>query len=61
MILPDENSSKLKSLKITIRNPKIIGEKTKKCYQLGSLVNKIVKKTDLLKRQLDFILSDTLE
>tara|TARA_B100000524_G_C23608351_1_gene355250 strand:- start:534 stop:662 length:129 start_codon:yes stop_codon:yes gene_type:complete len=29
VILPDENSSKLKSLKITIRNPKIIGEKTK--------------------------------
>ena len=39
----------------------LIGEKTKKCYQLGSLVNIIVKKTDLLKRQLDFILSETLE
>ena len=38
----------------------LIGEKTKKCYQLGSLVNIIVKKTDLIKRQLNFILSETL-
>jgi ribonuclease R len=39
----------------------LIGQKTKKYYQLGSLVNIIVKKTDLLKKQLDFILSETLE
>jgi len=39
----------------------LIGEKTQKSYQLGSLVKIIVKNTDLQKRQLDFILSETIE
>ncbi len=36
----------------------LVGEKHKKVYQLGGTVSVAVKKADLLKRQLDFILVD---
>ena len=39
----------------------LIGERSKKSYQLGRHVEIVVKKADLLKRQLDFILSETTE
>ena len=34
----------------------LVGERTNKVYQLGDTVSVIVKKADLIKRQLDFIL-----
>lgn len=43
------------------RTHSLIGERTKKSYQLGSLIEIAVKKADLLKRQLDFILSEPIE
>ena len=36
----------------------LIGERTNKIYQLGDPVNVVVKKADLVKRQLDFILGE---
>lgn len=39
----------------------LVGEKTKKNYQLGDLVQITVKKADLLRRQLDFILTEPTE
>ena len=36
----------------------LVGERTNKIYQLGDQVSITVKKADLLKRQLDFILDD---
>ena len=36
----------------------LVGERTNKIYQLGDPVNVIVKKADLVKRQLDFILGE---
>jgi exoribonuclease R len=36
----------------------LVGEKYKKVYQLGGKVTVTLKKADLLKRQLDFILVD---
>ena len=35
----------------------LVGEKNKKKYQLGDQVQVKVKKADLIKRQLDFILN----
>ena len=40
------------------KNHSLIGERTNKIYQLGDPVNVIVKKADLVKRQLDFILGE---
>ena len=39
----------------------LVGEKTQKNYQLGDLVQITVKKADLLRRQLDFILTEPTE
>lgn len=39
----------------------LVGERTKKNYQLGDLVQITVKKADLLRRQLDFILTEPTE
>ena len=39
----------------------LVGERTKTAYQLGDPVGVIVKKADLMKRQLDFILGDQIE
>lgn len=39
----------------------LIGERTSKVYQLGDPVGVIVKKADLMKRQLDFILGEQIE
>lgn len=39
----------------------LVGERTKTAYQLGDPVRVIVKKADLMKRQLDFILGDQIE
>ena len=36
----------------------LVGERTNKIYQLGDPVNVVVKKADLVKRQLDFILGE---
>ncbi len=36
----------------------LVGERTNKTYQLGDPVNVVVKKADLVKRQLDFILGE---
>ena len=38
-------------------NYALVGEKTKKKYQLGDIVKVQVKKADLEKRHLDFILN----
>jgi len=39
----------------------LVGERTSKVYQLGDPVGVIVKKADLVKRQLDFILGEQIE
>jgi ribonuclease R len=39
----------------------LVGDRTKKIYQLGDPVRVIVKKVDLIKRQLDFILEEQKE
>jgi ribonuclease R len=39
----------------------LVGDRTKKIYQLGDPVRVIVKKADLIKRQLDFILEEQRE
>ena len=39
----------------------LVGERTSKVYQLGDPVGVIVKKADLMKRQLDFILGEQIE
>ena len=39
----------------------LVGDRTKKIYQLGDPVRVIVKKADLIKRQLDFILEEQKE
>ena len=39
----------------------LIGDRTKRIYQLGDSVFIIVKKADLIKRQLDFILDEEKE
>ena len=36
----------------------LVGERTNKIHQLGDPVNVVVKKADLVKRQLDFILGE---
>jgi exoribonuclease R len=38
-----------------------VGERTSKVYQLGDPVGVIVKKADLVKRQLDFIIGKEIE
>jgi exoribonuclease R len=38
-----------------------VGERTSKVYQLGDPVGVIVKKADLMKRQLDFIIGEQIE
>jgi ribonuclease R/exosome complex exonuclease DIS3/RRP44 len=43
------------------RKHSLIGERTKKSYQLGSLIEIVVKKADLLKKQFKFILSEPIE
>jgi ribonuclease R len=40
---------------------RLIGERTQKSYQLGDPVVVVVKKADIMKRQLDFILDQTKE
>lgn len=39
----------------------LVGERTSKVYQLGDPVGVIVKKADLMKRQLDFIIGEQIE
>ena len=39
----------------------LYGQRTKKKYQLGDSVSVIVKKADIMKRQLDFILDESNE
>ena len=43
------------------RNLALVGERTKKIYQLGDTVNVKVAKADLIKRHLDFIFSEEIE
>jgi exoribonuclease R len=40
------------------QNHRLVGERSKTIYQLGDTVNIRVKKADLIKRQLDFVLDE---
>ena len=40
---------------------RLIGEKSKVIYQLGAVLEIVVKKADIIKKQLDFVLSNSTE
>lgn len=40
---------------------RLIGEKSKVIYQLGAVLEIVVKKADVIKKQLDFVLSNSTE